>query len=67
MVFARSGYTDPAKVLARFIAPLSVLLWEFRELELAMEKNRLREGLAIKYRYAVEQGMPDYIVEEELT
>ena len=66
MVFARSGYTDPAKVLARYITPLSVLLWELRELELALQRSNLREGLWIKYRYAVERGMPDYNVQEDL-
>lgn len=60
IVFARSGYTVPAKILTRRANPLSILLWEFEELEFALEKQVICRGLVTKYRYAVEQGIPDF-------
>lgn len=38
-IFARSGYTEPEKVLARYITPISVLLWELGELEFAIAED----------------------------
>lgn len=66
-VFARNGYTQPAKVLARYIVPLSILLWEFSELKYALKRQALCAGLLSKYRRAVELGIPDYnIMQEDL-
>ena len=33
LLFARNGFTEPAKTLTRMINPLNILLWEFEELE----------------------------------
>src|SRR5205085_2729308 len=50
MVFTRSGYTEPAKILARYMTPLSILLWEFPEIELAFAAQIMCVGLTAKYR-----------------
>src|SRR5262249_45514290 len=31
LLFSRSGFTDPAKILARFVAPQTILLWRGAE------------------------------------
>jgi hypothetical protein len=48
MVFARSGFTEPAKTLTRMISPLNVLLWEFGELEQALDQGTLCRALTTK-------------------
>jgi hypothetical protein len=42
------------------MTPLSVLLWEFEELESAIQQQCICQGLLTKYQYAVELGIPDY-------
>jgi hypothetical protein len=59
-VFSRNGFTTPAKTLARFIAPQTILLWEGSEFAIALTKKRLCEGMRVKYRYAAEEAVPDY-------
>ena len=58
--FSVSGFTDPAVTLARFIAPQTILLWSGDEVEYALEKRRIIDGLIAKYRYCVEHGLPNY-------
>ena len=60
LVFARSGFTEPAKILTRMMNPLSILLWEFDELEEALRTSTMCAALKTKFRFAVEQGMPDF-------
>ena len=60
LIFARKGFTSPAKILTRMVSPLSILLWEFEELETAVRDKAMCKALLTKYRYAVELGMPDY-------
>jgi hypothetical protein len=60
LIFARSGFTEPAKILTRMISPLNILLWEFGELEQALDNETMRQALKTKYLYAVEYAMPDY-------
>lgn len=62
MIFSRSGYTEPAITLARFGFPQTILVWQGTEIELALARERMCEGLKLKYRHAVEQGWPDYHV-----
>ncbi len=66
IVFSRSGFTDPAVTLARFLAPQTILLWDGLEIEYALKKHAFRRGLAAKYKYCVENGFPTYnLLEEE--
>jgi len=58
--FSVSGFTDPAVTLARFTAPQTILLWNGDELEYALQKQHIIEGLIAKYRYCVEHGLPNY-------
>jgi hypothetical protein len=60
VVFSRQGFTEPAKALTRMMFPQTVLLWEGSELREAVQKGQVCEGLRVKYRYAVEESVPDY-------
>jgi hypothetical protein len=60
MVFSRHGFTDPALTLAQFLAPQSVLLWHGKEIDLALCKAGMIEGMLLKHRYCIETGIPDY-------
>jgi hypothetical protein len=66
LVFARSGFTEPAKILTRMMSPLQILLWAYEELEASLHDQTLCRALITKYKYAVEQGMPDYDTREGL-
>lgn len=65
-VFSRSGFTDPATTLARYLSPQTILLWEGREFAEALRAGKCVQGLTWKYRYAVENGLPDYNLLEPL-
>ena len=63
LIFARNGYTSSAKHLVKMHTPLNILLWEFEELKLAVIDQKMRQALQTKFRYAVEQALPDYNIE----
>lgn len=60
VVFSRSGFSVPAKILAHFTAPQTILLWEGSEFEIGLRGGKLCEGMRLKYRYAVERAIPNY-------
>jgi Restriction endonuclease len=60
IVFSRSGFTEPALVLAQFLSPQSILLWRGDELEFALERRAIGKGLLQKYRVRIEEGLADY-------
>ena len=63
LIFARSGYTPSAKHLVKMHVPLNILLWEFEELRMAVADRKIIPALRKKFRYAVEQALPDYNIE----
>lgn len=64
-IFSVSGFTSPALVLAQYLAPQTILLWEADDLQLGLEKKFLCKGLEAKFRYAVEYGLPSYALATE--
>jgi len=60
LLFSRNGFTEPARILAQFLAPQTILLWHGHEVQLAMEKGAIIPALQVKYRMAVETGLPDF-------
>jgi hypothetical protein len=60
MIFSRTGFTDPASVLAQFLSPQTILLWEGSEIERALTRSKLVQGMAMKHRMAVELGQNDF-------
>jgi hypothetical protein len=67
IVFARSGFTDPMKLQMRMLVPLNVLLWEIDELETAIRKQHMRTALQLKFKQAVQFGVPDANVKREVS
>ena len=59
MVFSRSGYTDAALLLARYLSGQTILLWHPGEITLALVKEKIVPLLTAKYRACVESGVPD--------
>jgi hypothetical protein len=60
IVFSRSGFTNPASLLARFTAPQIILLWTGDEVDIALQNHWFCKGLLAKYRTCVALGLPDY-------
>ena len=60
VVFSRKGFTAPALTLAQYLSPQTILLWSGDELEIALRNGWMCQGLRKKYRFYVENGMPDY-------
>ena len=60
VVFSYQGFTGPARTLAQYVAPQTVLLWDGSEVTHALQKRRMVSGLRRKYEYAVERGLPWY-------
>jgi hypothetical protein len=60
LLFSTSGFTEPAKELARFVAPQTILLWQGREIAYCLEQQSFRLGLKLKYRWCVERAVPFY-------
>lgn len=65
IVFSRSGYTEPALTLAQYLAPQTVLLWEGDEISYALDNEDFARFLEKKFRFAVEQALPNYNILEE--
>ena len=65
LVFSRNGFTQPAKTLAQYVAPQTILLWTGKELDYSLAQERILDFLVQKYRVAVEQAQFDYLVYEE--
>lgn len=66
MVFSRTDFTDPAKIVARHTAPQRILFWQNEDISIALENERMRRGLELKFRHAVEHGLPDFRLEAQL-
>lgn len=60
VLFSYSGFTDPALVLAQFLSPQTILLWDGDEIERALNEKAMIRGLRLKQQYAVERGLPDF-------
>lgn len=54
------GFTEAAEILARFLAPQTILLWNGNELAFALRNRILCRSLEAKYRYCIETGKPDF-------
>jgi hypothetical protein len=65
VVFSRNGFTYAAIALARYIAPQTILLWTGDEIEYALGLRQMRPSLLAKYRFCVQQGIPNYRIQAE--
>jgi hypothetical protein len=60
VILSRGGFTPPALAGAQHLAPQTILLWTGDEIDHALRKRKMLKGLEVKYRMAVERGMPDF-------
>lgn len=61
-IFTTTGFTEPALMLAKFLNPQTVLLWEKSNIEFCLQSGGFVEGMIMKYQRAVEEGLPDFDV-----
>lgn len=60
LVISRSGFTEPALQLARYLSPQTILLWAGDEVAYALENKGFRKGLTAKYKAYITKGLPYY-------
>ena len=64
VLFSRTEFTDAAWLLAHLALPQAILLWTGVEIENMLVQERACDLLLAKYRFCVEEGLPDYDVRE---
>jgi hypothetical protein len=64
LVFSRTGFTDPSRLLSQFSLPNTILLWSGQEVRYALDREIICELLILKYRVCIEHGLPDYLITE---
>ena len=64
-VFSLGGFTQEAATLVQMLPPTDVLLWRGAEIDLALRRQLLCDGMKRKLRYAVERGFPDLDLTED--
>ena len=67
LIFSYSGFTDPALLLAQYMAPQSILLWNYQDVEQVLQDEEIEEFLEYKYRSCVETGIPDASIQKSST
>lgn len=65
-IFSSGGFTRAAFILANFIHPQTILLWNGDEVTYCLEKKIFSEPLVGKYRKSVELGIYDYDITNEM-
>jgi hypothetical protein len=64
LIFSRTGFTSPARKQSYFALPQTILLWEGKEVEYALEQESICSPLLEKYCFCVEEGLTDYLTVE---
>jgi hypothetical protein len=59
-VFSYGGFTNPAIVLAQFVAPQAVVLWPGEEIEAVLGRQDFCGALRRKYVYLQQMGLPNF-------
>jgi hypothetical protein len=65
LVFSRSGFSVAAKIVAQFLSPLNIILWDGNDIDLCLHHGSFRQGLVNKHRVAVAEGRPTLSLIEE--
>ncbi len=64
-IFSRTGFTKPAMILSRFIAPQTILLWSGKEIGYSLQHKCISRAILKKYRHCIENAIPDYDITSE--
>ncbi|HEX6910176.1 MAG TPA: hypothetical protein VF142_07270 [Longimicrobium sp.] len=67
LLFSRGGFTLPATMLGRFVAPQTILLWDGNDIAYHLEREDFAEGLVQRYRLSIENGMMKYEIPREVS
>ena len=65
LVFSRAGFSVAAKLVAQFLSPLNIILWDGNDIDLCLRQGSFRQGLVNKHRVAVAEGRPTLSLLEE--
>ena len=65
IVFSTRGFTVAAEVFAQFSSPMNVLFWGQEDVEYALAHGKMRDVLTYKMQYAIEEGLPHMLYQEE--
>jgi hypothetical protein len=57
-IFTTNGFSEASLLLAQFISPQTILLWERDNIEFCLRRGEFRDGLLKKYRHTIETGDP---------
>jgi hypothetical protein len=60
MLFSRTGVTEPTRLLAQYLSPQTILIWDGPEIKHALENKKLRPALIVKLRVAIHRGQTDF-------
>lgn len=59
-VFSNSDFTEPALILANYVSPQTILLWQRHEIITSLKKRDFCSGLLVKYKKYIELGIADF-------
>ena len=59
-VFTTTKYTEASLLLSQFLAPQTIILWEKDNIEFCLNEGSFSEGMLLKYRHAIEEGITNY-------
>lgn len=66
LMFSRTGYTRTAVVLANFMAPQAILLWDGEEIAYLLEREDFTSALVMKRRHSIEEGKTRIDIRQEV-
>lgn len=67
LMFSRTGYTSTAVVLANFMAPQAILLWDGEEIAYLLQQEDFASALVIKRRRSFEEGKARIDIRREVS
>ena len=65
LLFSTSGFTSPAYIIANFMMPQTILLWNTDEIDYLFENRSICNELISKFRHSVKTGMAYYNIKRD--
>jgi hypothetical protein len=59
-IFSINGFTQPAIILASYMAPQTILLWEQTEIDYVINEGNIADSLKEKYRMCIKECICDF-------
>lgn len=63
VLFSTSGFSLPTEIFTQFASPMNVLLWDGRDLDVALRSRSMLRSLQLKFQFASEHGLPHLTLE----